>query len=308
MAARPVHYDDHLHKALVASKLVYMKPVQKLVSFDADQSIVSAFEALHMHQIQSAPVFDKHKNAWVGIIDLKDFVVYILELRKNPSASLNRVADLIGLSLGDQWLPVSADANVFQVFRRFYRTKFHRLPVTDEHDANKVLRMVSQSNLLAFLAEKCGELGSTMKRSVHELDLGTKIGFVYCVMPHSKVFEVFSLLALQGVWGCAVIDQHSRLLGNISVSDLKFVISTEHGKLTLLDMTVGELLDKCTAVRNAPLTCHATDSLETVVKALAKAKVHRVYVVNENTQPQGVITLTDIIDCVARAADSRLND
>ena len=66
-----VHYDDNLHKALVASKLAYMKPVQKLVSFDADQSIASAFESLHMHQIQSAPVFDKSRNAWIGIIDLK---------------------------------------------------------------------------------------------------------------------------------------------------------------------------------------------------------------------------------------------
>lgn len=66
-----VHYDDNLHKALVASKLAYMKPVQKLVSFDADQSIASAFESLHLHQIQSAPVFDKNRNAWIGIIDLK---------------------------------------------------------------------------------------------------------------------------------------------------------------------------------------------------------------------------------------------
>lgn len=167
---------------------------------------------------------------------------------------------------------------------------------------------MSQSNLLAFLAEKSSELGHTMKRSVHDLDLGTKIGWVYCVMRHSKIFEVLGLLALQGVWGCAVIDQHSRLVGNISVSDLKFVISTEGGKLTLLDMTVGELLDKCASVRNAPLTCRATDSLEAVVKALAKAKVHRVYVVNENQQPQGVISLTDIIECVTHAADSRIKD
>lgn len=72
----------------------------------------------------------------------QDFVVYILELRKNPSASLNRVADLIGLSQGDQWLPIKEDANVFQCFRRFYRTRFHRLPVVDEHDSSKVLRMV----------------------------------------------------------------------------------------------------------------------------------------------------------------------
>jgi CBS domain-containing protein len=148
-----------------------------------------------------------------------------------------------------------------------------------------------------------------MKRSVQELDLGTKIGWVYCVMAHTKVHQVLQLLSLQDVWGCAVIDQNSRLIGNISVTDLKFVLSTEGGKLKLLEeVTVGELLDRCAAVRRPPLTCNATDSLETVVKALARAKVHRIYVVNANQQPQGVITLTDIIDTIARVADSRTQD
>ena len=147
-----------------------------------------------------------------------------------------------------------------------------------------------------------------MKRAVRDLDLGTKIGWVYCVMPTSRIADVLALLALQGVWGCAVIDKHSRLIGNISVSDLKFVLSTEHGKLTLLDVTVQELLDRCSSVRRALLTCRGADSLETVVKSLAQAKVHRIYVVNENEQPQGVITLTDVIECITRSADSRINN
>lgn len=148
-----------------------------------------------------------------------------------------------------------------------------------------------------------------MQRTVQDLDLGTKIGFVYCVMQSAKVPEVLQMLNHQGVWGCAVLNSHSVLIGNISVSDLKFVLSTEGGKLQLLkSMTAGELISKCAAVRPAIVTCFATDTLESVIKQLATHKVHRIYVVNSNKQPQGVITLTDIIELVARAADSRIND
>lgn len=128
-------------------------------------------------------------------------------------------------------------------------------------------------------------------------------------MQSAKVSEVLSLLALQDVWGCAVINAHSALIGNISVTDLKYVLSTEHGKMQFLEgMTVAELLSKCASVRPAPVTCQATDTLESVAKQLTKAKVHRVYLVNENMQPQGVVTLTDIIECVVRHADCRLQD
>src|SRR5689334_7834606 len=53
---------------------------QNLIQIDASSSLKEAFESLTANKITAAPVFDSKENQYVGIVDMKDYVAYILWL------------------------------------------------------------------------------------------------------------------------------------------------------------------------------------------------------------------------------------
>ena len=50
-----------------------------------------------------------------------------------------------------------------------------------------------------------------------------------------------------------------------------------------------------------PVVVYEEDSLGTVLQVLVESRLHHVYVVDEARQPQGVITLTDVIRFLVQA-------
>lgn len=46
-----------------------------------------------------------------------------------------------------------------------------------------------------------------------------------------------------------------------------------------------------------PITCKSSSTLSSVIDTLASRAVHRIYVVSEQNQVLGVITLRDVISC-----------
>jgi 5'-AMP-activated protein kinase regulatory gamma subunit len=55
------------------------------------------------------------------------------------------------------------------------------------------------------------------------------------------------------------------------------------------------------------LTCHPTDTLESVIKKIVESKVHRLVIVNEHDQAIGVLSLSDLLKFLVLTPHSKKN-
>jgi CBS domain-containing protein len=91
----------------------------------------------------------------------------------------------------------------------------------------------------------------------------------------------------------SVVDHAGRLVANISIGDLRYVVEQN---LDFLFHSVEHFLE-CMP-RRTLVTCSPTASLMEVTEELAEAGVYRIYVVTEAMEPIAVITLTDVTNAV----------
>ena len=156
--------------------------------------------------------------------------------------------------------------------------------------------IISQSGLVAFLASKCphGSMDETM------LDAGLPFRKdVIKVAESETAFTTFELLDSKRLSGIAVVDEDGKLIGNTSAVDIKNAVM-DAGR-TVMDM---DILSYLACVRQSQVmknckypNCHVRENatVGNVLNLLAKTGFHRVFVVDEDKKPVGVISFTDII-------------
>jgi len=299
-------HDKNLWKLLEQTSVKDMRGVrdQHTIQIESDADLRHGFAALTKNKITAAPVFDKKSNKFIGIIDMKDFAEYILwllgstsenKLKHIPSTTM----ELANVCKENPFIPVSEDSSVGHLLKEFSSRGLHRMPVVSKGDPAHLQAMVSQSTIVQWLSENKKELGPYSTKSVMDLHVGgvgTTKGVVK-VVKQTTVMEAFTDLKKYKIYGLAVVDDDGQLIGNISVSDLQYSIEEQLDNFagTAEDFIKKELHQK-------PITCKPTDTLVEVIDLLAQAKLHRVYVVDSQNKPIGVITLTDIIDCILSIA------
>ena len=93
------------------------------------------------------------------------------------------------------------------------------------------------------------------------------------------------------------MDNTGVMITVLSTSDLR--ILTTGKKFRLLDISSLQLVQKSRALeanaRPAVVCVRTTTTLAEIVKRLAATGLHRVYVLDENEKPIGVISLRDLI-------------
>jgi len=107
-------------------------------------------------------------------------------------------------------------------------------------------------------------------------------------------------MAHTGVSGLAVVDSDGKLVGNISLRDLKG-IHPDAKIFWRLWNTVKIFKEKAITDYPPPNAIPSSvfvtpaDSLMKVVEKMALHHIHRVYVVDENQKPERVISQTDVL-------------
>lgn len=110
----------------------------------------------------------------------------------------------------------------------------------------------------------------------------------------------FKMMAEHGVTGLAVINEEGKLIGNISVRDLK-LIRADAGMFTRLHQHIRNFLPKLRAEFGSMdrpdkiVSLSASDTLETAIRLLSENHIHRIYIVDEQRKPIGVMSLKDIL-------------
>jgi len=284
------------------------------------------------HNFLSVPVFSKIKKKYFGFIDMMDIVKYIVshfgkdrlsqdkpfwDLVKEEKAFETKTVNQLmtyPLSNRNPFKPVLPSFSILCVFELLARYRsLHRVPVIDVD--RQMLNLITQSQLVSFLAKHISLLGS--KRSKEIVKCQHFFKHVISVSEETRTIDAFEKMVESNVNGIAVVNEKGALTGNLSVRDLK-VISPDARLFWRLDQSVKATLARIQKESDPKhprprrvVAAKSHDTLGSVIETLAVNRMHRVYIVDSKKMPVGIVTLRDILlEVLSESADvvQRLNE
>jgi len=112
------------------------------------------------------------------------------------------------------------------------------------------------------------------------------------VLEDVNVIATLRYMRDRGVSGVGIVDSSGKLIGNFSGSDL---LGLTADRFPLLALSVKEFLVKMYGYPKPPVCCKSTDTVESLLLKMMVHKVHRIYLVDVNMVPTGIITMTDLM-------------
>jgi len=292
-----------------------------VVTVNAAADVRDAFDVLIENQISSVPVYDHARDQYIGFFDVADmnqYVVDALAKTSEPEADpLDIKADLreiiaevtrltpngvdvmANLSKNNPFYPVTPDTSILKVLDLFGTHGIKRVPVLSAENG-KLTAIITQSNLLAHLL---AEIPSSLKflGDVLAKD-STALKAVHCVSEQSSALRAMELLLKHNISGMGIVGDEGELVATISNSDLRAM--TAKKKFPFVGITAIDWIAQSrtqmdgATERAAVVSIHLDDTILDGAKKLAKAGLHRVFIVDENNKPKGVLTLKDVLRMV----------
>ena len=114
--------------------------------------------------------------------------------------------------------------------------------VIDRGNKNAFLGVLSQSDIVKYVGEKELDLlkSLTKERSLKELGFVDPSKPIVKVESHTIVLRALSEMSKKGVTSVAVVDSNEKLLGSISMTDIKYIF--KHSRFSRLQMPCGKFL------------------------------------------------------------------
>jgi len=275
----------------------------KVIELDFSMELILAFSALLQANLLSAPVWDKETKQYTGFLDVKDMVAATLHTAKakvEDGSFLTKAVEkhvednpsIKYLSRRSPFRPVRSSSSLLEV-AHLLSQRYHRVPVVEK---DKCVGIVSQSTLIAFLAEHKESLSEDLSQTLEDVKLGLKS--VVTVSESSTAHEAFSLIEKSWLSGVGVVDEEGKLIGNTSARDIKALVY-DKGQKSLDDPIVdylakvrqGQSKEKD---RAAVTMVRKTDSLGRVIGLLGKTQYHRLFIVDPEGKPIGVVSISDV--------------
>ncbi|XP_011624905.1 SNF1-related protein kinase regulatory subunit gamma-1 [Amborella trichopoda] len=218
-----------------------------------------------------------------------------------------KVKDIAGSFRWAPFLPIQNSDSFLTMLLLLSKYRMKSLPVLDLGDT-KIDNIISQSCVVHVLAECVGlpwfETWGTKKLS----ELGLPVMKPNCIVKvreDEPVLQAFKLMRLKGVGGLPVVDGGKKPIGNISIRDVQYLLTapeiykdyrsiTAKNFLTAVRCYLQEQHEK-SAILQGIIACAKDDMLKEVILRLAGANIHRIYVLDNEGNLEGVITLRDII-------------
>jgi len=206
------------------------------------------------------------------------------------------------LAARNKFVPVKSTDSLFKVAELLANPKVHRVPVLNEE--NQLVDIISQSTMLKYIQKHVQDLEPGMSVTLEQLGMARKP--VATVKSTDTALEVFRVLSMTGRSGLAIVDEDGALVANISASDMKLFIANP--SFSLLQTPIIEYLNiirRQKLKETVPVVIvkqHHT--LAKVIRKLVATGMHRVFVVDDEHKPIGVVSLTDIMQHVVHFAAS----
>jgi len=279
---------------------------EEVLTVPADASVEQTLQLLHKNHLLSVPVVDK-SGAVLGLVDLMDIVSFVLSVSPDPLAlkkeelqsleiagrtmALEHIKNVIDASGKDPYVPIS-NKNKASMAIPYFAKGIHRLPVIN--DNGKLVGILAQSDIVRLLGENLhmGKLKVIGERKVTDLGLGLEKPLT--VKKSDTVLRALHGLK-HGVSALAVLESDGKLGGTFSVSDL---IGLYKDTFPHFLLTVEDFLNQNSPKSLNSVVVYPTADLLSVVKELVGSGIHRVWVIDNDYRPAGVISMTDICKVV----------
>ncbi|KAJ1679886.1 AMP-activated serine/threonine-protein kinase regulatory subunit [Spiromyces aspiralis] len=285
-----------------------MIPVSsRLIVLDTKLLVTKALSVLLQNGIDSTPMWDSETSAYAGMLTTTDLVNLIQYYYANFSLAdaldnLNEIQldNYQGLlkrykSRDTNTLCANPLETLYDISKRILYTDYSALALVDEDKdtgAQVVVSMLSIYQILNFMAMNFSEKKQMKRYSLYDLNIGTYGNLVTATLSTS-VIDIVNLFVENNISVVPILNEEGAVINAFAESDIMHLI--REGYLAELDMPVSQ------AIANRPddypgvHTCKSTDTLFSVLGILRKTRLRRLIVVDDNTFPQGVITLSDVL-------------
>lgn len=123
-------------------------------------------------------------------------------------------------------------------------------------------------------------------KSLKDLHLGVKK--VITVEESAKAIEGYKLMDANKLESIAVVNAEGKLIGQLSASDLRGLAKD---LFSSLDKRISEFIHKAAKIA----TCSPDAKIKDVIKQLAAGSLHRLWIVDKEHHPIGVVSLGDVM-------------
>uniref|UniRef100_A0A0A9DNP9 CBS domain-containing protein n=1 Tax=Arundo donax TaxID=35708 RepID=A0A0A9DNP9_ARUDO len=219
-----------------------------------------------------------------------------------------KVGDISGSFRWAPFLALQTSDTFLTMLLLLSKYRMKSLPVV-EVGGDKIENIITQSSVVHILAECVGlpwfESWGTKTLS----ELGLPIMKPYKLVKINEdqpVLKAFQLMREKGVGGLPVMDSSGeKAIGNISIRDVQYLLTApkiykEHRTITTKDFLTAvrhhlQEQHEASPLLHDVITCKKDDTIKDIILRLDSEKIHRIYVVDDKGNTEGVITLRDII-------------
>ncbi|MBA0589163.1 hypothetical protein Gorai_017927 [Gossypium raimondii] len=218
------------------------------------------------------------------------------------------VRDISGTFRWAPFLALQKSNSFLTMLLLLSKYKMKSVPVVDLGDG-KINNIITQSAVIHMLAECTGfhwfESWGTKK--LLEIGLPTMSPKeIIKVHEDQPVLQAFKLMRKNRIGGVPVVESGGKkAIGNISLRDVQFLLTApeiyrDYRSITAKNFLIAvknylEKHDKRSPMLSGTVTCKRDKTIKELIQTLDSEKIHRMYVVDDDGNLEGVITLRDII-------------
>jgi len=295
--------------------------------------VSKAFQKMITNQILSVPVYDQTKRSFAHFLDMVDVVAFAVSRVASPPADLTKLmdvpllqtvncGDVADLSKRNPFFPVESSAPLLEALNLMVKWGVHRLPIVDAE--GELITIITQSQLSTFIYKYLTSFSPSLSQQT-AASIAVSISIteekefegenksaskVISVGLSDRTIDAFIAMHEKRVSGVAVVDGSGTIVGNISASDLK-AIGNDGTLLPRLFYPVSEFLALIHPIKDTtpkqspggaryapPVVVPTTATFGMVLGTLVNSHIHRVYVVDDEQRPVGVIGHAEILRAV----------
>jgi len=256
-----------------------------LITVQSHNPVHKAIELMSENEYLSLPVL--YHSEVVGIIDALDYACLLADKKDLQTALKTPVEQAINYSKKDPFVPLY-QSGPFSALLNLLSSGVHRCPIVNNKGV--FIGVISQLDVIILLADTYGlqlekNLSDLGNKSLEELGM---LNNVYSVSESATVLECIEEIAKHKVTAVPIVNTKNEVVGNFSISDIVRKIHKQDD----LVVTVKDFMNTPLAW---PVTTTPTCTLAKVIKQINAELLHRIWVVDEQNKPRGVVSLTDII-------------
>jgi len=310
--------------ALYNKKLSKFK-MQIIYAYAGEDTVQEILTRMSVSFIHGIPVVRRNERKEItellGFVDLLDILAHLLkscgvsekelsdatiekigtfgkEFRKAP---IENVLDLAGSS---RYAVIDENTTLGQALPLL--KEHHRIAIKD--NTGRLTGIITQSFIANYLAKNLGRIKMDPRLDNTLENFPFKTDNVVVIDRNTRVLDAFLQMHTKKLSALAVVDDKGKLCGNLSASDLKGWHMFET-RMRLLVRPVGRFLKHIRKFQfkseDFMVTLNKKNTWFDLLKTFQKHSVRRVYLIDDNCKPTGVISLTDFMGAIAPSTAPR---